>query len=247
MSVLTGQINKKLVDYMNSPKLDIPARTLKNTTVLGGGSLSGVAYVHQFTENGNTVKEYDKTNIPVVDGVVFSVELDSVLKARLIDPTTNTYQLLFSTNANSEGHVKKVPFFREDLSLRKEEDGFLSGNKSSFKMVPKASELKDEFIRSYNEMLQGDIISLLKMGAITILSFIVLISWICYGILRLGVLNWFLEILRSPSRDSDRRGVDLVKIISFGIFTMDSRPSGLKIGIVNVAIFCMIYLLLGVS
>src|SRR5690606_38585718 len=102
------------------------------------------------------------------------------------------------------------------------------------------------FLEGHREEFNWNLIVFLKMLAVAILSFIIVISWLCYGILKFGVFNGLLEVLRNPYSDSDRRGIDVIKIISISMFNMDYRPSAVKLFVSTLAMFTMIYVILDV-
>jgi hypothetical protein len=248
LSVQVSNRQIPLVSFVSNAGLGVPPKLMNNfdKALVGDAASADRAFVTTDVGGKRTSVKYDPVNVPQFNSVVMKVELDDTLLARKVDTTTKTYQLMFSTNSLSEGFVKDSPFFNESLSLKSTDDLALMVSKMAFKPLAQAAELKDKFLQTYQQAFKGDLLSLLKMIFITILSFLIIISWICYPVVNHGLGIGLVEALKNPIRGSDRNGFDIIKVISLGMYDSESRIAEAKIGISNLLMFVMIYVLLDV-
>lgn len=237
-----------IVSFMKNPKLAVPEQPTKKITILGGDSnKKGYIYSYKDKTAKPSIKAYTSKNIPSVSAVVFSVDLDKVLVARALDTSTKSYQLVMSTNSLSDGYLENVPFFSENLSMDSTDDVVLMADKTTFKRVTNASEIKDEFLTMFKRTFQGDLLSLLKAIITVALIWMILASWMVFMILRTRSIDGFLNFIKNPGRGSEREGVDLIKVMSLGLFNMESSLSLGKLVIGNVCIVILIRIIIGLA
>lgn len=221
-SIDTSNVTLPIVSFMTNAKLAVPSNPGKATTILGGGGNSkAYVYTYKSKDSEATIKAYNAKNPPSVTGVTFSVDLNSVLLARKIDTGTKAYQLMMTTNSLSDGFLDDIPFFSEKLSMATDEDVMLLANKSTFKGVSYASELKNQFNLMYNRTLAGDLYTTMIAIFVMAMMWMVLAIFMIYMMKKSGSMDTFLQLLSEPK--SGRKGVDIIKVISFGIFNIDSK------------------------
>lgn len=238
-----------LVAFVKNPALGVPVNGMKLDKTLIGSLTNSSSPEVATTSNDNkyTTVSYSGKKLPTVKSVIFSIELyDKSLLARPLDEETKTYQLMLSTNSLSEGFISNIPFFDESLDLGEKDDMFLMMQRSNFKPLVKAGDIRDNFVNMYQDAFRGDIISWLRLAGISILSLMIIVSWICYAVLRNGLAAYWIDLLRNPGRGSTRNGFDIIKVVSFGLFNSDTQPQLSRVIISNIIMFGIIYILLEV-
>ena len=67
-----------------------------------------------------------------------------------------------------------------------------------------------------------------------------------YGVLRYGIGRHLLEMIANPTRMQSFRGIDLIKVFTFGIYSLDTEPTLARFfttSLINVAIIYVVVLL----
>lgn len=245
-NIEVGNIPVPLASFVKNPALDKPAPQNRKITLLGSDNGKN-ALVYYFKKDGTmTAKAYNKKNIPAVSGVTFSVDLDSVLRARKVDSDSKAYVLMMSTNSLSEGYLENVPFFNESLSLDNGDDIMLLADRSTFKPMLSANDIRDQFMLLYNRTFQGDLVSFIKGFSIMLLALISVLSFVGFAILKSGMFGGFFHAIKYP-RSGTRSGIDLVKVMTLGLFNLESDLSAAKLVVSNIMLFGIMYLILGVA
>jgi hypothetical protein len=236
-----------MASFVSDLKLDVPIEgAAVNAVVLGGGQIKDKAYLHSYKAKNYTLKEYSSKNVGSITSVVFSMKLNDDLLARKLDLTDKSYSLMFSTNTLSEGYLDDIPFFAEDLRLDSADDLFLIGQKVKFNPLANATEIRTEFMQMYEGMMRGDIKAVLRLWSVVILSFLIILSWVGFFILKFNLTAGLLDVLKNPGPHSTRKGIDGIKILTVGMFSMDSDISIVKLLVSNLMMFGLIYVLLDV-
>jgi hypothetical protein len=237
-----------LLAFIKNPALGVPITGMVlNKTLIGNESSSSGAFIATSDKTGAYSKtSYSNKKVPVLKSVIFRISLDKNLLARVIDKDTKTYQLLLSTNTLSEGYIDNVPFFDESLSLGEKDDMFLMLNKSNFNVLSKSADLKQEFLNMYEQAFRGDLISFIRLSLCYFLSYLIIISWICFAIVNYKIGYTILDLIKNPIRGSDRKGVDVIRLISLRMYNLDTPIPIYRLVISNLIMFIIIYVLLDV-
>lgn len=243
-TVDTSFVPIPLVSFVTAQGLAKPVDVKGKKTILGGGGVENKAYVYKYKDDTFTLDGYTKGNPPAVSGVVFYIRLDKNLVARKLDSEGLRYQLMLSTSALSEGYLSDVPFFTEDLNLNPAEDLALLASKTNFRIPTGAEDIKDRYLQLFKEGFMTDVQTTIKGLIVAILSYLIVVTWAVFTMLKLPFFYGLLEIIRNPSRSSNRSGIDLVRVLSFGIYNMDSTLSVAKLLLGSIAMVFIINLVL---
>lgn len=230
-TINTSYVPLPLIAFVKGKGLAPPTNyTAKNKiTLLGGDASTGTPYVYKFKNGELTSSQYSKNNPPGVSGVVFYVKFDDALMARSLSEDGTSYKLLFSTSALAEGHLDSVPFFTEDLNLTLEEDLALIATKTSFQIPKNVASLKAKYDALFYETRKGELEAMFKYALLNIFTYVISIGWVVFMLLRSTMAMGILEKLRDPSRGTKRAGFDVIRIISLGIYSLDSKLSVVKL------------------
>lgn len=223
------------LNYITSAGVgDIPDDATIDKTLYRNGGLK--------VKNGAT-KEVYKSGMSF-NTVCVTIGVSDNMLAREMDSTNHVYKLVATSDMYSEGYLQDVPFFTESLGLSARDDMYLGINKIKFNPLANADSLRKKFLESFQSALQGDLKGLLKMLCFIAMSYVILVSWICYPILNYDLGKNIFMAIRDPLRTSDRRGVDIVKVISLGIYNLDMRISSSKLFLSNLSMFTLIVIVI---
>ena len=167
---------------------------------------------------------------------------------RLIDKEEKVYVLSTTSNKFAEGYIDDVSAFYETLDLASLDDLYLVLEGSRFEPLDNASEYVQNFLNEYKETLKLDMITTLKFWLTVFISYLIIISWLAFGILQLNVGKNFLLAFRESTNVSgcDNGGIDFVKIFTLGTYTLDDNLHASKLFVGNILMFLMLYLVLDV-
>ncbi len=167
---------------------------------------------------------------------------------RLIDKEEKVYVLSTTSNKFAEGYIDDVSAFYETLDLASLDDLYLVLEGSRFEPLDNASEYVQDFLNKYKETLKLDRITTLKFWLTVFISYLIIISWLAFGILQLNVGKNFLLAFRESTNVGgyDNGGVDFVKIFTLGTYTLDDNLHASKLFVGNILMFLMLYLVLDV-
>lgn len=167
------------------------------------------------------------------DAVVFKIKLDDSMIVRPITSNKSAYKCC-NTATESIINGMNYPFFSEDLSFTKNDEEMMALSQSSFEMTATFNQKKDEFNKEYQKKWYEDLQTLLKGWIVIAASWIMVISWFVYLTVSRGYGVRILEAVAGRNRDGKYSGLDLVKIISIGLYNLDSPPGFTRVVIVSV-------------
>lgn len=265
-SLITGVINaipmnkddamhSAILKYFTGINLDYSGRPLSLTSYIKSASvgtlLEDTKYNDTLFRNGmnygvmsqdNQQSQYQAGYVPKT--VTIQISLDESINFIPIDNRNDVYTLKYSTNKFSEGYIDDVSMFSETLGLTIQDDLFLSLQRNKFEPMRNASKYIQEFQQLYKDALKGDARTALVSVLTWLLTYLIVMTWFAFAILYFQVGKNLLLIIRDPIRTSDRRGVDLLKIFSFGVFNLDMDFPPYRLFIGDVLLFLLLYIVL---
>lgn len=178
------------------------------------------------------------------DVVVFKIKLDDSMIVRPITSNKSAYKCC-NTATESIINGTNYPFFNEDLSFTKNSEEMMALSQSSFEMTATFNQKKDEFNKEYKKKWYEDLQTLLKGWIVIVASWIMVISWFVYLTVSRGYGVRILEAIAGRNRDGKYSGLDLVKIVSIGLYNLDSPPGFTRVVIVSIVCvlidaFCLV-------
>lgn len=137
------------------------------------------------------------------------------------------YTLLYRSTISGNDKLDDIPFYGENLSYTSEGDYDLTLGKSKYRISQFYRETKDNFKKMMKDAFAGDLINFIWAIIFYFASYVTIILWILYVILHYGIGLKILQVVSLPvGKDRVfRRGFDIVKILSLGIYDLDSDPS----------------------
>ena len=157
--------------------------------------------------------------------VVYKVKFSRTLLVRPLTSDHSVYRMC-STVSEKVVNGTRVPFFNEDLSYSEDTRTSFSLSQGGYENTSALEIEKEDFDVEYQERWYEDFSTLVIFAAAVIASYLTVISWAVYlGVTR-GTCLWLLESLAGRARiDGKIRGLDLVRLASFGIYNLDSPPA----------------------
>lgn len=176
------------------------------------------------------------------NSICFTMTLDEELEFYCIDSKAKTYLLKQSTDKYSEGYISNNPFFSEDLGLTIYDDAYFDMYTKLYNGVSNYQKYFDESNDLYDKYIKGDLIKIVQSILAFFLAYLILMSWIIYAVLKLNVgLNYLLH-LRNPSGMKGAEGFDLIKVLSFGLFNLDSEVNSGVFFVGDILFFLLFYI-----
>lgn len=244
-----------ILKYFSGINLDYSRRPLSLTSYIKSASvgtlLEDTKYNDTLYRNGmsygvmsedNQPSEYQAGYVPKT--VTIQISLDESVNFIPIDNRNDVYTLKYVTNKFSEGYIDDVSMFSETLGLTIQDDLFLSLQRNKFEPMRNAIKYIQQFQQLYKDALKGDARTVLVSVLTWILTYLIVMTWFAFSILYFQVGKNLLLIIRDPIRTSDRRGVDLLKIFSFGVFNLDMDFPPFRLFVGDVLLFLLLYIVL---
>jgi hypothetical protein len=158
--------------------------------------------------------------------VSYSVSFDSGLIAVPIDSSNKVYTLLFSAVALGKGAYNQVPYFKEDLSFHVRNDIMLDSVNINFSPLPNADYRRELFNEDYQELLALELRHNISLYLGVFCFIIMCMNWLVFCMFQLESFRVVCERVKYPNGNNvSLHGVDIPKILSFGIMTIDEEPS----------------------
>ncbi len=203
-----------------------------------------------FKQGSNVKIAKDKGNIVNMRGdavptsATVAVATDNNVLYRLIDKENKVYELVTNSDRYAEGYLDNVSMFYETLDLGSMDDLFLTLQGNKFFGLDSADKYINEMLQEYQKALRGDGEQILKQICVVFLSLAIVMSWLVYGILQLNVGKNILLSLREALETDTSKGLDVIKLATFGLLSLDSELKSSTLFVGNLAMFTLLYFVL---
>lgn len=204
-----------------------------------------LAYRVMFKRNG-TLKYLEDKNGTVInktsevpENSCINVVFDNNVFFNLIDKRNGVYTLALTTDRLSNGYINDISYFYETLGLDGKDDLFIRLTEKTFKKLERAGEFTHKFKEAYQKALVLDSKHLLKFFLTSLLSYAIVMSWMCFAILHFKIgTNLLLHIKECFGKNND---LDLIRLVTFNVLDLDTelKPHTLFLG--NVGMFLLLY------
>lgn len=183
---------------------------------------SGKRYVYV---DAGAVMQSPDTQSP--QSVCVSIILEDGLYARPTTSKMNTFVLLMVSSITPNTEVDNIPFYSESLSYASDTVTSVSLETSTYYVSQLFKEVKQGYKKMMRQAFAGDVITVIWMFVFYLSVYLAIISWIMYFILTKGYTRKFFEVLTVPTGNNGylRKGFDLIKILTFGIYNIDMEPT----------------------
>lgn len=160
------------------------------------------------------------------DSFVFYVKFDKGVKFKPIDTNSNTYTILYVTDEGVNGTLTDIPYFTDELSYKWDLDIFGETGLNKFKAANDVLGLMESIKQAYDAAFRKDLKGLITIFFLNILAYLIVMVFVVGILSKQPSLMNLLKKLSDPG--GDLKGVDLIKMLTFGMFTVDSDPSLVK-------------------
>ena len=199
-----------------------------------------------YTDANGEVQKYENSLVDMVTKVSMTVKFDDRLKCIPLNNDSTVYQLLYSSDSYASSGLEDLPFYPDySLNANNGELG-VTWKTSEFKLAQFITSIKDDFLKTYREGFSTGIVGLLKMIAVTILMWLIFVSWIGYVILHYGIGLPIFTAIAEPNPYGFRNGLDLIKILSLGVYDINDDPSFARMLVLSFIFFILMYVLVDV-
>lgn len=195
---------------------------------------------YYFVNKGKSI-EASKTRYP--GSLCLSLEL-SGLRCRPIDKSGNVYTLLIYSSEYGSNGMHDVPFYMEGSSINNRKDFNFDISTYKYQLSKYVNEIHAKIVNDYDKALQGDIITLGKMVIVAVTSYLIIATWVGYLILRSGVGMKILEAVAMPSYNRTNKGVDILKLFTLGVMSIDDDTNLVRIVLMDLAFTIIIYIII---
>lgn len=238
LKVQVDGAERNLSDYV----IDADTGTLFNE----GNGENGIVY-----KQGGTVKVWKDNTAQGTEiaakQICIKVKFDDNLLCRPINDKGNAYTLLYANTYLGSESLGNLPFLSEKLDYDRFSNVNATLSMSKFNLSEFAKVAKKEFLKRFRDRFFDDSRGLIYNIIIALASYLTVISWLVYGILRYGIGRHLLEMIANPTRMQSFRGIDLIKVFTLGIYNLDTEPTLARFfttSLINVAIIYVVMFVL---
>lgn len=226
-----------LINYINkvslAPKIS-NSRFLYHKTLIANDENN--KYKPYLISKDGKVQEAQNTDL--IYSISYLVSLDKGLVCIPVDTEAKTYTLLFTSTESGKNSITSLPYFPEALNFSIKNDIDLEAFSSSFTPLPNQDELKQQFKQEHKQQLTKDIKYWVQAVLCFILAYLMIMCVLVWFALKLVSFNVIIGKIKHPA--NGQKGVDLIKILTFGIMDFDTEISGVRL-FTCMMLLCMLF------
>lgn len=226
-----------LVNYINkvslAPKISND-RFLYHKTLIANDEKN--RYKPYLIDNNGKIQEAQNTDL--IYSISYLISFDKGLVCIPIDTEAKTYTLLFTSVESGKNSIVSLPYFPEALDFTIKNNIDLEAFSSSFTPLPNQDELKQQFKQEYKQQLTKDINYWIQAVLCFILAYLMIMCVLMWFALKLVSFNVVLDKIKHPA--NGQKGIDVVKILTFGIMNFDTEISGVRL-FTCMMLLCMLF------
>lgn len=222
--------------------IDADTGTLYNE----GNGEDGIVYKQGGTVNVWKDNKAQGTEVSAKQ-ICIKVKFDDNLLCRSINDKGNAYTLLYANTYLGSESLGNLPFLSEKLDYNRFSNVNATLSMSKFNLSEFAKVAKKEFLKRFRDRFFDDSRGLIYNIILALASYLTVMSWLVYGVLRYGIGRHLLEMIANPTRMQSFRGIDLIKVFTFGIYSLDTEPTLARFfttSLINVAIIYVVVFVL---
>lgn len=222
--------------------IDADTGTLYNE----GNGEDGIVYKQGGTVNVWKDNKAQGTEVSAKQ-ICIKVKFDDNLMCRPINDKGNAYTLLYANTYLGSESLGNLPFLSEKLDYNRFSNVNATLSMSKFNLSEFAKVAKKEFLKRFRDRFFDDSRGLIYNIILALASYLTVMSWLVYGVLRYGIGRHLLEMIANPTRMQSFRGIDLIKVFTFGIYSLDTEPTLARFfttSLINVAIIYVVVFVL---
>lgn len=177
-------------------------------------------------KNGNT-DDTDLTKAASYACINFTF-LDGLL-AMPISADGSTYRLLTVSSISGNDYIDDIPFYTESLSFERHKDNSTTIGTTFYSIFQFFNECKESFKDMMNKAFNGDVVNIIWSIIYVFASYMCIIVWILYAMLKYDIGRKYFRILTMPASNGhgyrQYHGFDIIKLASLGIYDVNSEPT----------------------
>ena len=160
------------------------------------------------------------SNMVGLGSIIFE---DGLLAYRISEEGQVPIYALLSHSKNAVvGDLSNIDFFDDKVLEDSILDKTTELTTAGFQMLSNADSLKEAFEKEFADALKGDLLTLLRLIFFCILSWLLVSSWICYGLM-FSRARGILEMIKYPTGENNKRGFDVIQIFSLNTLRLESE------------------------
>lgn len=132
------------------------------------------------------------------------------------------YALLSHSKNAVVGDLSNIDFFDDKVLDDSILDKTTELTTAGFQMLSNADSLREAFEKEFADAFKGDLLTLLRLIFFCILSWLLVSSWICYGLM-FSRARGILEMIKYPTGENNKRGFDVIQIFSLNTLKLESE------------------------
>lgn len=178
--------------------------------------------VYKYSKKNDTITQKKSGEYKYVT-LKFKFQTDKGLKAMAVNATNTAYDFMF--DADGYGSGMDLAIFTDDLDMEydSEVQVTVSTKDTSMDNVLKITnkEFKSEFLKT----TAIDWYRWVRYATLIATCWLFFMLWFAYIILQRGIAFKFFEALAKPGFRKQGKGLDVIKLFTFGILNVDSQPT----------------------
>lgn len=236
-SITYSGMSSSLVDYIVSGDIGtwLESNTVNKGVLCRDGSVVGVM-------NNGTLNTDLSTS---ASHACVSVKFQDGLLVQPVSSDGSTYRLLTICGISGNDYVGNLPFFSESLSFGRGKNDSISLGSTLNATLQFFKECRDNFKAMMNSAFNGDVQNIIWSLIFSFVSYLCVMCWILYAILKYDIGRRYLRILSAPASGGygyrRSRGIDLIKVVSLGIYDINTEPTLARTMIVSFICFFIMY------
>lgn len=160
------------------------------------------------------------SNMVGLGSIVFE---DGLLAYRISEEGQVPIYALLSHSKNAVvGDLSNIDFFDDKVLEDSILDKTTELTTAGFQMLSNADSLREAFEEEFADAFKGDLLTLLRLIFFCILSWLLVSSWICYGLM-FSRARGILEMIKYPTGENNKRGFDVIQIFSLNTLNLESE------------------------
>lgn len=159
--------------------------------------------------------------------VCLAIQLEDGLFARPTTEKMNTYVALLYSSIMPNTAIDDIPFYTENLSFEDSVVQTVTVENSKFLPSEWFKHAKTNFKKMMHKAFAGDVITIIWMFIFYFAVYLSIMAWIMWAVLTEGYGRKLFETITLPAKPNGyvKHGFDLIKILTFGIYNIESEPS----------------------
>lgn len=163
---------------------------------------------------------------------VIDIALDSSLKARPINANRTVFALCTSVGEGIVGSAAYSLIDADGLNFELKDELDISVLNNRFSPSGLIDGIKSDFMKSYYALLAKESIQFMFYLIIMLASYLLIMSWLAFCVLTRGTGRVLVEkVAEATSRAG--KGLDLFRIFTLRLYSLDNSPSGTRCVIVS--------------